>query len=1070
MEIRLLGPVEVRNDSDRQAPAGRGERALLALLALSPGQVVATTTLIDALWEPEGLPDDPGNALQLRVSKLRRVLAALGAPDVIGRDGAGYRLGVEPDAVDVQRFSRLIEVGRRTGDANDAVKAYDAALGLWRGQPLIDFAGEHWTTVETVRLNELRLSAVAERAERLLTLGSYEQVAADIEPIVAEVPTREKLVGQLMTALFNAGRQAEALELFDRTRRVLADELGIDPSRELRGVMEQILRQDPAMTPVPAAESAAQYGDVAGGPRTNALPARRTSFLGRSDDVEHAAELLTTARLVTLVGPGGAGKTTLGVETARQVADSFAHGAVLVRFAAVGEGAMLPAAVADALGVSIEGGTAALHPRDVLVGHLRQRTILLLLDNCEHLIEAIALLVESILDRCPNVRILATSREALAVPGEVQLLVSPLPVPDPNTAVDELHDVPSVQLFLDRAHAVRADLRVDATTLEAVAVIARRLDGIPLAIELAAARVAGLSVAELAERVSDRFAILTLGSRTADARQQTLRAAVDWSHDLLTPTERILLRRLAVFRGGWTLPAAEAVGGRADVPAEAVLDLLDRLVRQSLVVAETSADHTRYRMLETLRQYAGERLAEAAETEDVQAAHANFFLSLVEAAEIGLRSAEQKRWSGVLAEDRANIRAALSWFIDTPDQADGALRMAGSLGMYWHMGRHLEGREALRRVMALKGGSETARARALQAVSLVERPRACLVHPSMQCAAAARESLDMFDAADDRWRGALSRLLIAVEGVTVGDHSDAAGFLEQGEEQFEEMDDDWGRAVAAFVRMETCAKHGDALGHEAAAARAISLFRELDAGWGLSAVLYHRGWSLAQFDRHDEAVGVYQEAIEVAAAAGVHNTVQWAQADLGRTFLALGRVDEAAESFSQAGTVRDGAGDDAGHTLATYGAAVVAQRRGEHDAARPLFEDAYRGFDELGVPQATGLALLGLGGCDEAVGHTAAAHVTYQRLLQLGESAGEVTLVASGLEGLARVAIAESDPTEGAMLLGRAQHLRLEYERPLAADEAASVSVTEASLRAILGADAFAAAADLGAATGFVPS
>src|SRR3954466_9708357 len=213
MEIRLLGPVEVRNGADRQAPAGRGERALLALLALSPGQVVATTTLIDALWEPDGLPDDPGNALQLRVSKLRRVLAVLGAPDVIDRDGAGYRLGVEPDAVDVQRFSRLIEVGRRTGDANRAVAAYDAALGLWRGEPLIDFAGEHWTTVETVRLNELRLSAVAERAERLLTLGSYERVAADLEPIVAEAPTREKLVGQLMTALFNAGRQAAAVGL-----------------------------------------------------------------------------------------------------------------------------------------------------------------------------------------------------------------------------------------------------------------------------------------------------------------------------------------------------------------------------------------------------------------------------------------------------------------------------------------------------------------------------------------------------------------------------------------------------------------------------------------------------------------------------------------------------------------------------------------------------------------------------------------------------------------------------------------------------------------------------------------
>src|SRR4051812_15830250 len=465
MEIRLLGPVEVRNDSDRQAPAGRGERALLALLALSPGQVVATTTLIDALWNPDGLPDDPGNALQLRVSKLRRALAAEGAADVLGRDGAGYRLDIDPDTVDVHRFTRLVEAGRRTGDANRAVEAYDAALSLWRGGPLVDLAGEHWATVEIVRLTELRLAAVAERAERLLTLGSYEQVVADLEPIVAEAPTREKIVGQLMTALFNAGRQAEALELFDRTRRVLADELGIDPSRELRGVMEQILRQDPAMTPAPAAGPAVHQRGVGGTSRPSGLPRRRTSFLGRADDVAHAAALLTDARLVTLVGPGGAGKTTLGVETARQVEGRFPDGAVFVRFAAVTESAMLPTAVADALGVSIEGGTAALHPRDVLIGHLRPHMTLLVLDNCEHLIEAIASLVESILDRCPDVRILATSREALAVPGEVQLLVAPLPVPELRAPLEQVRDVASVRLFLDRARAVRPDLLADAAAL-----------------------------------------------------------------------------------------------------------------------------------------------------------------------------------------------------------------------------------------------------------------------------------------------------------------------------------------------------------------------------------------------------------------------------------------------------------------------------------------------------------------------------------------------------------------------------------------------------------------------------
>ena len=253
MEFRLLGPFEVRVDATPQPLAGRGERALLALLALSPGKAVAITTLIDALWNPGDLPQDPANALQLRVSKLRRALSGLGASELVHRDGAGYRLGADPGDVDAYRFAGLIQSARGCGDAEHAVAAYDQALALWRAEPLADFAGEAWTIVEAARLTELRLAAVGERAERMLTLGRYEQVAADLQPIVAEVPARERLVGQLMTALFNAGRQAEALEVFTRTRRVLADELGIDPSRDLRAVMEQILRQDPAITPAPAA-------------------------------------------------------------------------------------------------------------------------------------------------------------------------------------------------------------------------------------------------------------------------------------------------------------------------------------------------------------------------------------------------------------------------------------------------------------------------------------------------------------------------------------------------------------------------------------------------------------------------------------------------------------------------------------------------------------------------------------------------------------------------------------------------------------------------------------------------
>jgi DNA-binding SARP family transcriptional activator len=370
MEFRLLGPFEVRVDATPQPLAGRGERALLALLALSPGKAVAITTLIDALWNPGDLPHDPANALQLRVSKLRRALSGLGASELVHRDGAGYRLGADPGDVDAYRFAGLIQSARGCGDAEHAVATYDQALALWRAVPLADFAGEAWTIVEAARLTELRLAAVGERAERMLTLGRFEQVAADLQPIVAEAPARERLVGQLMTALFNAGRQAEALEVFTRTRRVLADELGIDPSRDLRAVMEQILRQDPAITAAPPAPAILRQrtGAPAISRQRGNLPLRSTSFVGRAADLRRTVELLGASRLVTLAGAGGAGKTALGIEAARAVADRFSDGAVFVRLAAVTEGDMLAPAVADALGVSIEGGTAAHRPRDVLIG------------------------------------------------------------------------------------------------------------------------------------------------------------------------------------------------------------------------------------------------------------------------------------------------------------------------------------------------------------------------------------------------------------------------------------------------------------------------------------------------------------------------------------------------------------------------------------------------------------------------------------------------------------------------------------------------------------------------------
>jgi predicted ATPase/DNA-binding SARP family transcriptional activator len=1063
MRLGLLGPFEVFLDDVPQRLPGRGERALLALLALSVGRAVAATTLVDQLWPSSALPEDPQNALQIRVSKLRRALATADGADLIVRHGTGYRLNIEAVDVDAHRFGSLIESARRTGDASAAVDRYEQALVLWRGEPLVDFAGDSWAVVDAARLGELRLAAIAERAERMLTLGCYEQVAADLEPVVMVVPTRERLAGQLMVALFNAGRQAEALEVFARTRRVLADELGLDPSRELRTVMEQILRQEPAIGRAAAVAAPNAVSTAASGPVGN-LPLRTTSFVGRANEVSRVRDLLEQDRLVTLAGPGGAGKTALAIEVARAAAPTFPDGMWLVRLAAVTESAMLAHAVADAMGFGIEGGTAAHRPSDVLIGHLAGRRLLVVLDNCEHLIEPAAVLVEAILERCPDVRILATSREALAVPGEVQLPVSPLAVPASDTEVEQVAGYPAVRLFLDRAASILPDLLVDSEVLQAVGLICRRLDGIPLALELAAARLVTLSPAELAERVLDQFAVLTSGSRTAEARQRTLRNTVDWSHDLLTAPEQVLFRRLAVFRGGWTLGAAERVLAHGDLPSAVVLDLLERLVQQSLVVTDHAGPHTRYRMLETLRTYAADKLTDSGEAGELAGAHAGYFLQLAEQAETGLRGASQARWLASLREEHANVRAALAWLVRAEGRTDAALRLAGSLGLYWHMGRHLEGRETLRRVMALPGGSAPARARAMQAVSLVERPRACLVHPSEQCAAAAHDSLEIFEREGDRRRAAFSRLLLSVEGVGATPRFDAVAMLERADRDCAELGDDWGQAVAGFVRMEILAKHGHEDSAMAAAEDATARFRALGDGWGLSAVLYHLGWALSRFGRDAEAVPVLREAIEVAARAGVYNTVQWATADLGLALLALGRVEEASQCFARAGSVPDQVGDDAGKVLAIYGNAVVAQRAGERVAARALFERAYTGFDRLGVRLATGLALAGIAGCDEQAGDLAAARNAYEKLLTLGQSWAEAGLIVGGLEGLARSNLAHADPVGAAELLARAAWLRDAYDRPATAPERAAADRVAAQARTALGAQRYAEAANRGAA------
>ena len=1062
VRYRLLGPMEVWVGGAPVKLPGTAERALLAQLLLSPGRTIPATMLVDRLWSDSTLPVDPMNALQIRVSKLRRALKAMGVGDVVTREGVGYRATIDPSTVDALDFADRIRTARAAA-ANAAdnggihpahVQAYDDALALWRGDPLSDFGDELWATAEAARFTELRLAAMTERAQVALALGRHLEVIGDLEPVVAHDPTLESLAGLLMLALYRSGRQANALDVYTRTREVLDESLGLEPSVSLRSLHERVLRQDATLgaqqniIPAPAGASSTSTAVQAAGPTSLlvTMPAHRSRadedrtaptnlptvvrpLIGRDVQLDSITQLLGGVRLLSLIGPGGAGKTSLALATVVRTSATYPDGAFGVRLASVNTPDQVPVAVADALGMPMDGAAATRDLRDRLISFLSRRRMLLLVDNCEHVVDAAAVLIDDILSRCPGITVLATSREALAIPDEVQVAVGPLETPPEDIPAGEVLSYPAAELFAERASAVRPGLLLGADTLTAIGAITRSLDGMPLALELAAARVSTLSPVEVSQRLANRFTLLTSGARTAEARQQTLRATVDWSYQLLSQTERRVFDRLSVFQGGWTLMSAEDVVADEDTPPGAVLDTIGRLVEQSMVVVEPGPT-SRYRMLETLRQYAAEQLQASGQEVEVARRHATYFMSIVEHAEVALRGHEQRQTLRLLHDEQPNIRAALA-FLSGPDgDRDAALRMAGSLGMFWHLGRHLEGRHVLSRLVAGHDGSPAARALALQAVSIVERPRGCLVHPSPRCAEAASESLALFEQLGDAWHAALSRVLLAVEGVTGAEPERSQALLAAAEEQFNRDGDPWGPAVIGFVRTETAIKTGDVdtavrIGRSTAAA-----FRQLDDSWGLSATLYHLGWGLRQFGRYEEGARALEEAIDVARGAGLWNTAQWALADLAIEKVYLGDHDTARRLFDEAAAASREIGDGAGEVLAGYGYGLLAHVDGAWDQARRHYAIAVDGFTDLGTPVLEGVALAGLGRCHEADGDTTAAQARYSEALELGRRLGEPSVTASALEGLARLASAAGDRATATARFVEAAGIRERFHRP----------------------------------------
>jgi predicted ATPase/DNA-binding SARP family transcriptional activator len=842
LQFSLLGPLAVSSSGEPVALGGQKRRALLATLLLQANQVVSGDRLIDALWG-EDPPDTARNTIQVYVSQLRKLL-----PDgALETAAPGYRLVVDPASIDLVEFVRLSEDGRAAltaGDAAGAAEILRTALALWRGAPLADLAWEPFAQAEIVRLEELRLGALEDRIDADLALGRHGQLVGELEQLVAEHPLRERFRGQLMLALYRSGRQADALAVYQRARRTLVDELGLEPSESLRKLERAILAHDPSLNAPQALTT-----------RPRRVPTPPTPLLGRERELTALAEVIRDGgtRLVTLTGTGGIGKTRLALELVRRLDPEFQQGAAVATLATLRDPVLVPRAILEALDVPEVGQD----PEEALLHALAGAELLLLVDNFEQVLPA-ARSVARLLEELPRLKVVVTSRAPLHIAAEREYPVPPL-------ADDE-----AAELFIARAQAANPNFALSEKNAAAVAELCARLDGLPLAIELAAARTKLLPPAKLLSRLGNRLEFLTGGRRDAPQHQQTLRMTLDWSYDLLDPDAQRLFARLGVFAGGFTLSSAEAVCN-GDV---SVLEGLATLVDESLVrQSETADGEARFSMLEIVREYALERLSTSGDDEETRRRHLAHFVEFADEAEPGLVGA-QIEWLARVDSEHDNLRAALAHALATGDYAS-ALQLVVGVRRFWHIHGYLaEGRHALESALAIAPAEPSElRANALNMIGILAgeqgdfdaagvKFRAALEDARAVGATRAissalvnlgtmaffggeldaagelyKESIEYFASLGDIRGQALAKENVGLMALTAGDVPEAVTWLTDALELARDVDDD--REVAAASRSLAAAmiELGDVAQATSLVAESLALARELAEPHGIAVCL-----------------------------------------------------------------------------------------------------------------------------------------------------------------------------------------------------------------------------------------